>query len=190
MTLARTTTGINKAEDAGRMDSQIGFADTLRRIFPTALASYLQFRGWICRETLCGRSSVTIYLRQCAGRTNCRLSPGSRGRPSPPRRDRECHPRPEVRRGAQSSPLGALPRQRRLAGRPGHGPQPSPLDNAHRPGRAGADHQDPPTTLPLSRRTAHPQGAPPHPAPAPHRWPWQNQFSSALARLRALPLPS
>ena len=24
----------------------------------------------------------------------------------------------------------------------------------------------------------------------PHRWPWQNQFSSALARLRALPLPS
>ena len=24
----------------------------------------------------------------------------------------------------------------------------------------------------------------------PHRWPWQNQFSSALARLRARPLPS
>ena len=24
----------------------------------------------------------------------------------------------------------------------------------------------------------------------PHSWPWQNQFSSALARLRALPLPS
>ena len=24
----------------------------------------------------------------------------------------------------------------------------------------------------------------------PHRWPWQNQFSSALAQLRALPLPS
>ena len=24
----------------------------------------------------------------------------------------------------------------------------------------------------------------------PHRWPWKNQFSSALARLRALPLPS
>ncbi len=23
-----------------------------------------------------------------------------------------------------------------------------------------------------------------------HNWPWQNQFSSALARLRALPLPS
>ncbi len=24
----------------------------------------------------------------------------------------------------------------------------------------------------------------------PQGWPWQNQFSSALARLRALPLPS
>ena len=65
MILGRTTTGINKAAGAGRKDAQIGFADTLRRIFPTALASYLQFRGWICRETLRGRSSVTIYLRQC-----------------------------------------------------------------------------------------------------------------------------
>ena len=44
MTLARTTAGINKAEDAGRMDAQIGFAGALRRIFPTGLASYLQFR--------------------------------------------------------------------------------------------------------------------------------------------------
>ena len=77
--------------------------------------------------------------------------------------------------GLNHLPSGRLPRQRRLAGRTepapysirGHGPQPGPLDNAHRPGRAGANHQDPPTTLPLSRRTAHPQGAPPHPAPAP-----------------------
>ena len=41
MNIARTTTGINKAEDARRKDAQIGFADTLRRIFLTALASYL-----------------------------------------------------------------------------------------------------------------------------------------------------
>ena len=34
--------------------------------------------------------------------------PGTRGRPPPPRRDRERHPRPEVRRGPQPSPLGAL----------------------------------------------------------------------------------
>ena len=48
-----------------------------------------------------------------------RRYPGPRGRPSPPRRDRERHPRPQVRRGAQPPPLGTLPRQRRLAGRPG-----------------------------------------------------------------------
>ena len=41
-----------------------------------------------------------------------------------------------------------------------------PLDSAHRSGRAGGDHQDPPTTLLLYRRTAHPIGPPPHPASA------------------------
>ena len=38
-------------------------------------------------------------------------NPGTGGRPSAPRRDRERHPRPQVRRGAQPSPLGPLPRQ-------------------------------------------------------------------------------
>ena len=51
-----------------------------------------------------------------------RGNPGTGGRPSPPRRDRECHPRPQARRRTQSSPLGPLPRQRRMAGRPGDGP--------------------------------------------------------------------
>ena len=37
-----------------------------------------------------------------------------------------------------------------------------PLDGAHRSGPAAGDHQDPPTTLLLYRRTAHPLGAPPH----------------------------
>ena len=62
-----------------------------------------------------------------------------------------------------------------LAGRPepapysirGHRPQPGPLDGAHRSGRVGGDHQDPPTTLLLPRRTAHPLGAPPHFASSP-----------------------
>ena len=54
-----------------------------------------------------------------------------------------------------------------LAGRPGYRPQPGTLDGAHRSGRAGGDHQDPATTLLLPRRTAHPQGAPPHFASAP-----------------------
>ena len=69
--------------------------------------------------------------------------------------------------GPQPSPLGPLPRQRRLAGRPGDGAQPSSLDNAHRPGRAGGNHQDPPTTLLRPGRTHHPLGAPPHFASAP-----------------------
>ena len=93
--------------------------------------------------------------------------PGSGGRPSPPRRDRERHPRPQVRRGAQPSPLRTLPRQRRLAGGAGDGPQLGPLDNSHRPGRATGDHQDLPATLLLPGRTAHPQGPPPHFASAP-----------------------
>ena len=33
----RTTAGINKAEDGGRMDTEIGFADALQRVFPTAV---------------------------------------------------------------------------------------------------------------------------------------------------------
>ena len=48
MTIGRTTLGINKTEGAGRKDAQIGLAGALRRILPTALAAYLQFRGWIC----------------------------------------------------------------------------------------------------------------------------------------------
>ena len=37
-------------------------------------------------------------------------------------------------------------------------------------------------------RTHHPQGPAPHTA-SPRRWPWETQFLSALARLRAIPLP-
>ena len=82
--------------------------------------------------------------------------PGTGGRPPLPRRDRERHPRPQVRRGTEPSPLGALRRQRSLAGGAGDGPQPGSLDGAHRSGRACGDHQDPPTTVLLPRRTAHP----------------------------------
>ena len=55
----------------------------------------------------------------------------------------------------------------RVAGRPSAGPQPGPLDCAHRSGRAGGDHQDPPAAVLLPRRTAHPLGAPAHFAPSP-----------------------
>ena len=41
---------------------------------PTMVASYLEFRGWIHQDTRCNGMSVAVLLRQCAGRTNCRLS--------------------------------------------------------------------------------------------------------------------
>ena len=66
MTLMRTTVGINKAEDAKRMDTGIGFADALRRIFPAALARHLQFRGWIRQEAWCNRMSET-FLNEATG---------------------------------------------------------------------------------------------------------------------------
>ena len=94
-------------------------------------------------------------------------NPGTGCRPSAPRRDRERHPRPQVRRGVEPSPLGPLPRQRRLAGGAGDRPQPGTLDGAHRSGRADRDHQDPATPLLFHGRKAHPLGAPPHFASAP-----------------------
>ena len=58
MTAVRITAGINKAEDVGRMDAQIGLVDALRRFFLTNLASYLESRCWIDQEILCDRMSV------------------------------------------------------------------------------------------------------------------------------------
>ena len=59
-------------------------------------------------------------------------------------------------------PANPEPAEGGLAGGAGDRPQPGTLDSAHRSGRAGGDHQDPPTTLLLYGRTAHPFGAPPH----------------------------
>ena len=44
MTFMRITAGINKTEDARKMDTQIGFVDALQRVFPTAVTSFA-FRG-------------------------------------------------------------------------------------------------------------------------------------------------
>ena len=49
------------------MDAQIGFADGLRRVFPTMVASYLPFRGWIRRETLSDQMLLT-FLSEATGR--------------------------------------------------------------------------------------------------------------------------
>ena len=65
-----------------------------------------------------------------------------------------------------------------------------PLDGAPRSGPAGGDHQDPPTTLLLYGRTAHQFGPPPHFASSPALALAKTSSVAALARLRALPLPS
>ena len=91
--------------------------------------------------------------------------------------------------GLNHLPSGRFPANGRLAGRPGARPQPGSLDGAHQSGRAAGDHQDPPAVALLPRRTAHPLGTTPHPASS-QRWPWETQFSRALARLRAIPLPA
>ena len=95
------------------------------------------------------RSSATFSFCYSSGLTSCawlsRTARGHRsyplhhrprerhpepgGRPSPPRRDRECHPRPrikcgagsEVWRGPQPPAIGTFPSQRRLAGGTGNG---------------------------------------------------------------------
>ena len=103
--------------------------------------------------------------------------PGAGGRPSPPRRGRERHPRPQVRRGIEPSPIRPLRRQRCLAGGAGAGPQPGPLGSAHRSGRATGDHQDPAATLLLPGRTAYPLGA-------------QTHFASATALALGNPVQS
>ena len=59
-----------------------------------------------------------------------RRDPGIGGRPPPPRRDRERHTRPQVRRRAEPHAVRPFRRQRRLAGGTGDGPQPGPLDGA------------------------------------------------------------
>ena len=50
MTFARTAAGINKTEDAGKMDAQIMSAKALQRVFPTTVASYLTFPGSVRQE--------------------------------------------------------------------------------------------------------------------------------------------
>ena len=50
MTIGRTALGINKAEDAGKMDDQIMSAKALQWVFPTTVASYLTFHGSVRQE--------------------------------------------------------------------------------------------------------------------------------------------
>ena len=92
--------------------------------------------------------------------------PRARGRPPSSRRDRERHPRPQVRRGPEPSAVGTLRCQRRLAGGAGDGPRRGALDEPHRPGCRHRHHQDPATSAVRPARSAHPLGPAAHAAPA------------------------
>ena len=124
----------------------------VRRVKPTPGSQLALFATYSYHGFITDRDGETLELD---------------GRSSPPRRDRERHSRPETRRRTQPSPLGALRRQRRLAGGAGDGTQPRPLDSAHRSGRTDRDHQDPQAAGLRSGGTDHPLGAPPYPASSP-----------------------
>ena len=116
-------------------------------------------RRWMAREPATIPSTVSPTPRRCGHRTQGgKPTPGSQTRPSSPTTaitlsspigmERPWNWRPTIAatseienairdlkyaRGAQPSPLGPLPRQRRSAlGCPGHRPQLGPLDRAHR----------------------------------------------------------
>ena len=114
--------------------------------------------------------------------------PGTGGRPSAPRRDRERHPRPEVRRGLNHLPSGRFPANgawlavqviahnlARWTARIGLGEQIVTTKTLRRRFFSMAGR----LTRSARRLTLH----------LPQRWPWEAQ-SGALARFRALPLPS
>ena len=110
-----------------------------------------------------------------------RGSLGTGGRPSPPRRDRECHPRPQARRRPQSlSPRAASPPTA-----PGWPSRCWPITWPAGPRASvwarGGDHQDPPAALLLlaGRLTRSARRLTLH---LPQGWPWETQFTRALAR--------
>ena len=119
---------------------------------------------------------------------------GTGGRSSPPRRDRERHPRPQVRRGTEPSPLRAFRRQVPLQSTAWLAVQVMAHNLAHWAARIGLGEQLVTTKtlrrrfFPIAgRRTRSARRLTRH---LPQRWPWENQFTHALARVRAVPLPA
>ncbi len=80
------------------------------------------------------------------------------GGPPAPRRDRERHPRSQVRDGPQPPAVGQVRRQRRLAVGPGARPQPRPLDRPARSRCRDRHDQDPPPAAVRAGRSADPLG--------------------------------
>ncbi len=108
---------------------------------------------------------------------------GTGGRSSPPRRDRERHPRPQVRRGAEPSPLRAFRRQVPLQSTAWLAVQVMAHNLAHWAARIGLGEQLV-TTKTLRRRFFSIAGRLTRSARRltrhlPQRWPWENQFTHA-----------
>ena len=116
---------------------------------------------------------------------------GTGGRSSPSRRDRECDTRPQVRCRTEPHAVRPLRRQRSL------GVASSRRWPTTWPGwtaRIGLGERIV-TTKTLRRRVFALAGRLTRSARRltlhlPQRWPWDTQFSRALARLRAIPLPA
>ena len=93
----------------------------------------------------CLKIQVKDYVRERRRRGQEMFVPLSHppGQPSPPCRDRERHPRPQVRPRAQPPAIGTLSRQWCLVSGPGHGPQ---SDTTGQRASAWASRQQPPRT--------------------------------------------
>ena len=93
--------------------------------------------------------------------------------------------------GPEPSPLGALRRQRRLAGGPSDGPQPGPLDG---PASVSARRLVQPPRPSDGGSSPWPEGSPARRAASPCIFPsaglGKPSSARALARLRAIPLPA
>ena len=86
------------------------------------------------------RNPISAHTYPCQGG-----NPGTGSRPPPPRRDRKCHPRPQVRRRVEPSPPRPLRGQRHLDGGAGDRPQPGTLDDGggNRPADLTLTYQQP-----------------------------------------------
>ena len=70
--LAATVANLTLVAGAGTAHEQISSTDAVQRASPTTVSRYLQFRGWICQETLCDRSSVTFEAMRGRRRDDAR----------------------------------------------------------------------------------------------------------------------
>ena len=168
----------------------------VRRVKPTPGSQLAPFTNYSYHAFITDREGDTLDL-EADHRRHAEINNAIHDPASSAGQALKCGAGSQVRRGAQPSPLGLLPRQRRLAGHP----EPAPYSirvMAHNLARwtTRIGLGEPAlTTKTLGRRFFSIAGRLTHSARRltlhlPQRWLWENQSSRALAQLRALPLPS